>query len=86
MVKGGLEQRDSAVRAGAAGATTYVMKGGKFTMPAGSLDCEKEFPSPAWENLRTRLKPRKGDSVILCGSDDETSATLGALSVALTLF
>jgi hypothetical protein len=86
LVKGGLEQRDSAVRAGASGATTYVMKGGKFTMPAGSLDCEKDFPSPVWENLRTRLRPQDGDAVILCGSGDETSATLGALSAALTLF
>jgi hypothetical protein len=86
LVKGGLEQRDSAVRAGAAGATTYVMKGGKFIMPTGSFDCERDFPSPAWENLRTRLKPRDGDAMILCGSGDETSATLGALSAALTLF
>jgi hypothetical protein len=86
LVKGGIEQRDSAVRAGASGATTYVIKSEKFTMPAGSLDCEQDFPSPVWEDLRTKLRPRDGDAVILCGSDDETSATLGALSAALTLF
>ena len=85
LVKKGLEQRDSAVRAGAVGATTYVVKRGKFVIPDGSNDCEADFPGPAWATLRSTLKPREGDAVVLCGSSDETSATLGALSAALTL-
>lgn len=85
LVKKGLEQRDSAVKAGAAGATTYVVKGGKFAMPGGSSDCEVDFPDRAWSKLRGELKPRDGDAVVLCGSSDETRATLGALSAALTL-
>jgi hypothetical protein len=84
-VKSGLEQRDSAIIAGAAGATTYVIKGGRFTIPGGSADCEKDFPSSAWRVLRKNLKPANGDAVILCGSDHETSARVGALSAALTL-
>jgi hypothetical protein len=85
LVRGGLEQRDSAVVAGASGATTYVIKGGKFTVPGGSVDCESDFPSPAWKDLRSRLRLRDGDAVILCGSSDARTATLGALSAALTL-
>jgi len=85
LVKRGIEQRDSAIREGASGATTYVIKGGRFTMPGGSSDCENDFPSPTWGNLRGGLRPRDGDAVVLCGSSDGTTATLGALSAALTL-
>ncbi len=84
-VRGGIEQRDSAVKAGASGATTCVMKGRKFAMPGGSSDCEKEFPDDVWRILREKLKPKDGDAIILCGSGDDRSATLGALSAALTL-
>ena len=56
-----------------------------FTIPGGSEDCEKDFPSGAWVALRTMLRPRHGDAVILCGSDREETARLGALAAALTL-
>ena len=84
-VASGLEQRDSAIRMGAAGATTYVIKEGKFAVPGGSPDCERDFPSETWRKLRAELKPKDGDAVILCGAQDETTAKLGALSAALTL-
>ena len=84
-VKSGIEQRDSAIGLGAAGATTYVVRGSRFTMPGGSDDCEKDFPSRSWKALRERLRPKDGDAVILCGSDKEETARLGALSAALTL-
>jgi hypothetical protein len=84
-VKSGIEQRDSAIRIGAAGATTYVIRAGKFTIPGGSTDCEKDFPNRAWAVLRKELRPKNGDVVILCGADDETTARIGALSAALTL-
>jgi hypothetical protein len=84
-VASGLEQRDSAIRVGATGATTYVIKGGKFAIPGGSSDCERDFPSKLWSFLRFELKPRDRDVVILCGAKDETTAKLGALSAALTL-
>lgn len=85
VVKNGIEQRDSAIGLGAAGATTYVMRGSRFTMPGGSDDCEKDFPSRSWMALREQLRPKDGDAVILCGSDKEETAKLGALSAALTL-
>jgi Domain of unknown function (DUF4443) len=84
-VRSGIEQRDSAIRVGASGATTYLLKAGKFTVPGGSSDCEKDFPSRTWSVLRRGLRPRDGDSVILCGSESRTSAKLGALAAALTL-
>ena len=84
-VRSGIEQRDSAVRSDALGATTYVFKGGRFTMPGGSPDCEKDFPSSSWGGLREELKPKNGDAIIVCGARNETTAQLGALSAALTL-
>jgi hypothetical protein len=84
-VKSGIEQRDSAIGLGAAGATTYVVRDSRFTMPGGSEDCEKDFPSRSWKALREQLRPKDGDAVILCGSDKEETARLGALSAALTL-
>ena len=84
-VGSGIEQRDSAVRLGAAGATTYFIKGDKFTVPGGSADCEREYPSPAWQALRRDLNPENGDAVVLCGASKEIAATLGALAAALTL-
>ncbi len=84
-VLSGIEQRDSAVRSGATGATTYVIRSGKFAIPGGSEDCEREFPAKAWSTLRDELKPKNGDAVILCGAHNEGTARLGALSAALTL-
>ena len=85
MVATGIQQRDSAIRSGAAGATTYIISGGKFTIPGGSGDCEKDFPNPAWRRIRRELTPRNGDAVIVSGSDDAVKAKIGAVAAALTL-
>jgi hypothetical protein len=84
-VSAGIEQRDSAIKMGADGATSYVIVGGRFAIPQGSSDCEKDFPSPAWSRLREGLAPRNGDAIIVCGGRDQTTAKLGAISAALTL-
>jgi len=84
-VHSGIEQRDSAIRIGASGTTTYVIRSGRFTIPGGSSDCEKDFPSRAWSVLKNELKPKSGDVVILCGAVTEVSARLGALAAAITL-
>lgn len=84
-VQSGLEQRDSAVRLNAAGATTFVIRDGRFTIPGGSEDSEKDFPSKAWGALKEALEPKNGDAVVVCGARDEATARLGALSAALTL-
>jgi len=84
-VGSGIQQRDSAIMEGAAGATTIIVRGSKFGMPGGSGDCEAEFPSPAWRLLRNQIAPRTGDAVILCGAEDEIRAKLGVIAAALTL-
>ncbi len=84
-VRGGIEQRDAAVKVGASGATTYTLIRLKFQISGGSEDCERDFPSTAWRKLRKALRPRNGDIVILCGSGDYKTSEVGALSAALTL-
>lgn len=84
-ISSGIDQRDSAIRLGATGATSYVIRGEKFAIPGGSSNCEKDFPSPAWARLRRELKPAHSDAVIICGADTEVKAKLGALAAALTL-
>jgi len=84
-VSSGIEQRDASIKAGAEGATSYLLRGDRFVVPGGSVDCERDFPSGAWAVLRERLRPRNGDAVVVCGARDETLAKLGALAAALTL-
>ena len=81
----GILQRDSAIMVGATAVTTYLIRGSKFTIPGGSTDCEKDFPSGAWKSLRNKLAPKNGDVIIVCGAEDALKAKLGALSAALTL-
>jgi hypothetical protein len=85
LIGSGIEQRDSAVGVGANGATTYIIKNGKFTIPRGSNDCERDYPSPAWSTLSNELGPKNGDVVIVCGAAEETTAKIGALSAVLTI-
>ena len=85
MVRTGIEQRDSAIKIGALGATTYVIRESKFTVPGGSSDCEKDFPSPTWRKLRREFSPRDGDALVLSGSEDSIKSQLGAIAAALTL-
>jgi hypothetical protein len=84
-ITNGIQQRDASVRAGAEGATSYALRDGRFTVPGGSADCERDFPSRTWGVLRKELDPHNGDAVIVCGARDETSAKLGALAAALSL-
>jgi hypothetical protein len=81
----GIEQRDASIKAGAAGATTYVIRDSKFQTPGSSQDCQKDFPSRAWQVLRNELQPDEADVVIVCGSQDRRTSFIGAMSAALSL-
>ena len=84
-VRTGIEQRDSAIMNGAAGATTYVVRDSRFEVPGSSRDAEKDFPSKAWAELREGLRPEDRDVVIVCGAAERQVALLDAISAALTL-
>ena len=84
-VTNGIDQRDAAIKAGADGATTFVIRGQKFQVPGGSKDCESDYPDDAWRVLRNDLEPSEGDAVIICGSSHGQLSKIGALSAALSL-
>jgi Domain of unknown function (DUF4443) len=84
-VRKGIEQRDAAIRVGAMGAFTALYARGRFTLPGGGEDCEKDGPPELWPAARS-AGPREGDALIVVGADSDEAAELGTLAAALTLF
>ena len=83
----GIEQRDAAIKMGAAGATTLLFKDNKFVMPANSTDSLKKEPRVR-RMVVEKLNPRGGDVIIIGSADsNEKTAELGAKNAALlTIF
>ena len=81
QIKSGVEQRDSALMAGAKGATTLVYMGNQFHVPGVEV-----APSVLLvRELLCRLKPEEGDVVIIGTADSILKAELGAKSAALEM-
>lgn len=83
-VRSGIEQRDAAVRAGAAGAVTLVLKRGELVMPPPAGSTMKEWPRIAEQFVQT-FQPRENDVIIIAGADSEQNAEQGARAAAWTL-
>jgi hypothetical protein len=79
----GIEQRDAAIKAGAEGATTIVVKDGKLLVPPDYL-LDKEKPEIA-KGLRKLLSPSDGDIVIVGAAQEYDRAEDGALAAAFAL-
>jgi len=84
LIKSGLEQRDSAIKVGASGATTLVFSHNELTMPGVSEDVFKGI-QPICEILKTKLKPRENDVIILGSANEKRLAELGARAAAFEL-
>ncbi|MFA5312960.1 MAG: DUF4443 domain-containing protein, partial [Methanomassiliicoccales archaeon] len=79
----GVEQRDAAVKAGAEGATTIVVKGGSlWIIPDYNLDEHKKAFSA---ELRGIFTIHDGDVIIIGTGVDYRQAEDGALSAAFDL-
>ncbi len=81
-IKGGVEQRDAAIKVGASGATTLVLKRGKLNMPFWNQDAFKEIPAIR-ESLISLLGPQENDVIIIGSAKDELTAELGAIAATL---
>lgn len=81
-VKGGVEQRDAAIRIGALGATTLIYSRGKLNMPLVEEDVFRDAPAVR-EALILKFRPREGDVVIIGSANDRPTAELGALAATL---
>lgn len=79
----GIEQRDSAIKAGAEGATTIIVVGGKLIVPPDyDLDNEKPEISGA---LRKAFSPSEYDAIIVGSAHSYERAEDGALAAAFEL-
>jgi hypothetical protein len=79
----GIEQRDAAIKAGADGATTIVLRGGKMMVPP-DYHLDKEKPEIA-RRLRKLFAPSDGDIVIVGAAEEYDRAEDGALAAAFAL-
>jgi predicted transcriptional regulator len=82
-IKMGVEQRDSAIMAGAEGATTIVVKEGKLIVPP-DYDLEQHDPALT-ETLRQLFNVREGDAIIVGTASTVAKAEDGALAAAFDL-
>jgi len=80
-VRNGVEQRDSALIAGAKGATTLIFEGGRFRMPGVEVAPESGLS----RQLTATFRPEDGDVVIIGTADESIAAEIGAKSSALEL-
>jgi len=83
-VTSGIEQRDAAIKAGALGATTLVVRGGRLVIPMISEDVSKDFPE-AYRQVMETLRPQEGDAIVIGSADEPRKAEYGALAAAWTL-
>jgi len=82
-VNKGMEQRDTAIKVGALGATTLIFDGVKLIIP-GVEEVELGEES-IYRYLISKLKPKRGDVIIIGSADDEYRASLGAKMAAIEL-
>jgi predicted transcriptional regulator len=81
-IKGGIEQRDAAIKVGALGATTLVFKHGKLSMPLENQDAFKDIPTIR-EGLISGLNTQENDVIIIGTANDKSTAELGAIAATL---
>jgi hypothetical protein len=83
-VSSGIEQRDAAVRAGANGAVTLVIRNGQLLMPSADDSKMRQSPGVA-ERLIENFQPGENDVIVIAGGDTERVAEDGAWAAAWTL-
>jgi len=83
-VSSGIEQRDAAVRAGANGAVTLVIRNGQLLMPSADDSKMRQSPGVA-ERLIENFQPGENDVIVIAGGDTERVADDGAWAAAWTL-
>jgi hypothetical protein len=84
MIKSGIEQRDAAVRAGADGAVTFVVKHGELVMPPAAESMMRR-QAGITKKIQETFRPQESDAIIIAGADSEQNAEEGARAAAWTL-
>ena len=84
-VKQGIEQRDAAVRSGATGACTILMKHGRLVMPEISGEWKLDLDDPLAEELMKIFQPQHDDVIIIASANDTSTADYAAIAAGLML-
>jgi predicted transcriptional regulator len=80
-IKTGCEQRDEAVRAGAIGASTLIVKDGRIVFPCDDGYPDQDLVAP----LRRIFALEEGDAVIIGSGYSYETAEKGAVAAALSI-
>ena len=83
MVSVGLEQRDSAIRAGAAGCLVLVYRGNRLILPGG--EGMENVYIDIFNGVSQNFKLAEGDAVIVAFANAKRHAEIGAWAAAKTL-
>jgi len=83
-VRSGIEQRDAAIRAGAAGAITVIYHDGMFLLPPDGFDLSEKNRIIV-ERLRKEFELLEGDALVIGSGSDKWKAVEGILAAAETL-
>ena len=81
-IRSGIEQRDTAIKIGATGATTLIFKDSKFLMPGTGQDFLRKDPNVHSLMLK-RFVPDDKDVIIIGSADNKKIAEIAAKSAAL---
>ncbi|HXU95618.1 MAG TPA: DUF4443 domain-containing protein [Candidatus Nitrosotalea sp.] len=81
-IKSGIEQRDAAIKAGAIGATTLILKHRKLEIPGTGEDFTKNDPK-THSLIMEKLEPEENDVIVITSSHDKKIAEMAAKSTAL---
>lgn len=84
VVTDGLDQRDTAIKAGAKGATTLIYSDGRLIMPSAGGNV---FDDTAliYETILSYFRPKENDVIIIGSAGDKRSAELGANMAAIQI-
>jgi len=85
VVKTGLEQRDTAIKAGALGATTLIFSRNRLTMPSVKGEDVFKGISSLHEMLVSKLHPKENDVIVIGSGENKRLAELGAKVAAFEL-
>ncbi len=83
-VKKGVEQRDTAIKVGALGATTLIFTGNKLTMPPSEEDAFRDNPF-IYNMLVSKFDPKENDVIIIGSGENKAKAEVGAKMAAFEL-
>jgi len=84
-VKQGIEQRDAAVRSGATGACTILMKHGRLVMPQGPNEWKLDLDDPLAQELVNVFHPQHDDVIIIASAHEKSIADYAAIAAGLVL-